>query len=108
MSNTLQDRIEHDLILELHEWRGLSNLIFRDFHGQQPGEDLNFNKLEKRENRSYRALLAKVESLVESESQRREEALLAKIKPYFLRPGMYFGPNVNKADFDRVWGQINE
>jgi hypothetical protein len=43
--------------------------------------------------------------LVESECQKREQTLLATVKPFFLRPRMYFG-DVNQEDFDKAWGVI--
>jgi hypothetical protein len=53
--------LEYNIIIELHEWRALSVLTYRDFHGQEVGEDTEFDNLCRRERRAYVSLLKKIE-----------------------------------------------
>lgn len=42
------EELELALVLELTEYVSLSNIVHRDFHGQEPGEDPEFDEFCKR------------------------------------------------------------
>lgn len=74
-----KNSVEYKIILELEEYTVLRCLTYTDFHGQEIGEDPEFDKLCEREKKARKALLAKIESLVAEARQSGYRAALEKV-----------------------------
>lgn len=74
---------EYNIIMELTNWRTLATMSFNAFHGQEIGEDPEFDKLDKRERKAYKTLLSKIEAYAAKQTRRELLALSEQANIYY-------------------------